>query len=36
MLRVLMVQNCNHDILGRVAVADPIQTLNPLFLRLKD
>jgi hypothetical protein len=36
MARVLMIQNCNHDILEWVVVADPIQTLNPLFLNLMD
>jgi hypothetical protein len=36
MLKVIMVQNCNNDILEGLAVADPLQTQNPLFLSWRD
>jgi hypothetical protein len=31
-----MVQNCDNDILEGLAVANPPQTQNPLFLSWKD
>jgi hypothetical protein len=31
-----MVQNCGNDILKGLAVANPPQTQNPLFLSWKD
>jgi hypothetical protein len=34
--KVLMVQNSDNDILEGLAVADPLQTQNPLFLSWKD
>jgi hypothetical protein len=36
MWKVLMVQNCDNDILEGLAVANPPQTQNPLFLSWKD
>jgi hypothetical protein len=31
MWKVLMVQSCDNDILEGLAVANPLQTQNPLF-----
>jgi hypothetical protein len=33
---VLMVQDCDNDILEGLAVANPHQTQNPLFLSWRD
>jgi hypothetical protein len=32
MWKVLMVYRCDNDILEGLAVADPLETLHPLFL----
>jgi hypothetical protein len=36
MWKVLMVQNCDNDILEGLAVANPPQIQNPLFLSWRD
>jgi hypothetical protein len=36
MWKVLMVQNCDNDILEGLAVANPLQIQNPLFLSWRD
>jgi hypothetical protein len=36
MWKMLMVQNCDNDILEGLAVADPPQIQNPLFLSWRD
>jgi hypothetical protein len=36
MWKVLMVQNCDNDILEGLVVAKPPQTQNPLFFSWKD
>jgi hypothetical protein len=36
MWKVLMVQNCDNDILEGLAVTNPHQTQNPLFFSWRD